>query len=239
MIFVPKLWTDASYIDIFPQLIAFLSDKDIVPNTFPGVVAISPNTQGDPLLNNKYRKFGKEEFEYFVIHLLSRTQPKRTKYNKNTRPIKSISECFTPSDEAFALLVLDNELHVWEQQLELERYGKRTIKEMRLEKKYTKGYTSKKGATCGWSRNGMNIYNKLRTEIRNLRQETVVAEQQYMEKFRKDENWEEIPNTDNNNSQEEDCDDYVDDEEDQLEDVSEWIMKEHLKSGENINVHTV
>ena len=85
----------------------------------------------------------------------------------------------------------------------------------------------------------MNIYNKLRTEIRNLRQETVVAEQQYMEKFRKDENWEEIPNTDNNNSQEEDCDDYVDDEEDQLEDVSEWVMKEHLKNGENINVFTV
>ena len=85
----------------------------------------------------------------------------------------------------------------------------------------------------------MNIYNKLRTEIRNLRQETVVAEQQYMEKFRKDKNWEEIVNTNNNNSQEEDCDDFVDDKEDQLEDVSEWVMKEHLKNGENSNVFTV
>ena len=188
-------------------------------------------------MNKEYRKFGKEEFEYFLIHLLSRTQPKRTKYNKNTRPIKSISECFTPSDEAFALLVLDNELHVWEQQLQLERDGKKTIKEMRLGKKYTKGYTNRRGATCGWSRDGMTYYNKLRTEIRKIRQETVVAEQKYMEKFRRDENWEEVVTT-SNDSQGDVYEDFVIDEEDTLEDVGQWIVNEQ-RNGENINISNV
>ena len=195
---------------------------------------ISPNDEGKALLNKEYRKFGKEEFEYFIIHLLSRTQPKRTKYNKHTRPIRSISECFTPSDEAFALLVLDNELQVWEQQLQLERDGKRTIKEMRLGKKYTKGYTNKKGATCGWSRDGITYYNKLQTEIRKMRQETMVAEQKYMEKFRRDENWEDVGTT-SNGCQGDDYEDFVIDEDDQLEDVGQWIVNEQM-NGENINI---
>ena len=198
---------------------------------------ISPNDEGKALLNKEYRKFGKEEFEYFIIHLLSRTQPKRTKYNKHTRPIRSISECFTPSDEAFALLVLDNELQVWEQQLQLERDGKRTIKEMRLGKKYTKGYTNKKGATCGWSRDGITYYNKLRTEIRKIRQETMVAEQKYMEKFRRDENWEEVVTT-SNDCQGDVYEDIVIDEEDTLEDVGQWIVNEQ-RNGENINISNV
>ena len=188
-------------------------------------------------MNKEYQKFGKEEFEYFIIHLLSRTQPKRTKYNKHTRPIRSISECFTPSDEAFALLVLDNELHVWEQQLQLERDGKKTIKEMRLGKKYTKGYTNRRGATCGWSRDGMTYYNKLRTEIRKIRQETVVAEQKYVEKFRRDENWEDVGTT-SNGCQGDDYEDFVIDEDDQLEDVGQWIVNEQM-NGENINITNI
>ena len=198
---------------------------------------ISPNDEGKALLNKEYRKFGKEEFEYFIIHLLSRTQPKRTKYNKHTRPIRSISECFTPSDEAFALLVLDNELHVWEQQLQLERDGKKTIKEMRLGKKYTKGYTNRRGTTCGWSRDGMTYYNKLQTEIRKIRQETVVAEQKYMEKFRRDENWEDVGTT-SNGCQGDDYEDFVIDEDDQLEDVGQWIVNEQM-NGENINITNI
>ena len=191
-------------------------------------------------MNKDCRTFGKEEFECFIVHLLSRTQPKQTKHNNQTRPNKSASECFTPLDEAFALLVLDNKLHVWKQQLELEQNGKCTMKEMRLKKKYTKGYTSKKDATCGWSREGMTHYNQLHTEIRKMRQETVLTEQKYMQKFRSDANWEPIRNPDNHDDcQGDDYENFVIDEEDQLEDVSQWVLKQHLRSGERINIETV
>ena len=230
-------WIDGA---LLMKLILFLADDDVVPGSFPGVVSITPNETGEPLLNKDYRKFGKEEFEYFIVHLLSRTQPKRTKYNNQTRPNKSVSECFTPSDEAFAVLVLDNELHVWKQQLRLEKHGKRTMKEMRLAKKYTKGYTNKKDAKCGWSRDGMSHYNQLRTEIRKLRQETVLTEQKYMQKFRSDGNWEAIGNQDNHDDcQGDDYEDFVIDEEDQLEDVSQWVLKQHRRSGERIDMQTV
>ena len=86
----------------------------------------------------------------------------------------------------------------------------------------------------------MSHYNQLRTEIRKLRQETVLTEQKYMQKFRSDENWEPIRNQDNHDDcQGDDYEDFVIDEEDQLEDVSQWVLKQHPRSRERINMQTV
>ena len=86
----------------------------------------------------------------------------------------------------------------------------------------------------------MSHYNQLRTEIRKLRQETVLTEQKYMQKFRSDENWEAIGNQDNHDDcQGDDYEDFVIDEEDQLEDVSQWVLKQHLRSGERTDMQTV
>ena len=81
----------------------------------------------------------------------------------------------------------------------------------------------------------------VRTEIRKLLcQETVLTEQKCMQKFGSDENWEPIRNPDNHDDcQGDDYENFVIDEEDQLEDVSQWVLKQHLRSGERINIETV
>ena len=107
----------------------------MVPDSFPGVLAlqeVQENT-GLDLLHDDHGRFHQldvrrrreedrfksdfPECEYFITHLLSRVRPSKTKFNKS-KENKVVSECFTPSDEAFALIVLDNELHVWDAQLE-------------------------------------------------------------------------------------------------------------------------
>ena len=44
-----------------------------VPESFPGILQLSTNLKGTPLLNKAYRDFGEDgnpEFEYFVRNLL-------------------------------------------------------------------------------------------------------------------------------------------------------------------------
>ena len=101
----------------------------MVPDSFPGVLKMNTTNKDEPLLPKHYGKYGlegKEEFEYFVKTLLSEVQPKRTRY-KRLRGQETISDRFTASDEAFALIVLDNELHVWDEQIKKkkDRAGRR------------------------------------------------------------------------------------------------------------------
>ena len=137
----------------------------MVPDSFPGVLAlqeVQENT-GQDLLHEDHgrfhqldgRKWREEdlfksdfpECKHFITHLLSRVRPSKTKFNKS-KENKVVSKCFTPSNEAFALIVLDNELHVWDAQL--EKKGKGTSKKqkgsaLRAEKKHTDGNSGKKG----------------------------------------------------------------------------------------------
>ena len=43
-----------------------------------------------------------------------------------------LSECFTPSDEAFALMILDNKLEVWEKQIERKNIKGLTGSKLRI-----------------------------------------------------------------------------------------------------------
>ena len=140
----------------------------MVPDSFPGVLAlqeVEENTRQD-LLHKDHGRFhqldGRKrreedwfksdfpECKHFITHLLSRVRPSKTKFNKS-KENKVVSKCFTPSDEAFALIVLDNELGVWDAQL--EKKGKGTSKKqkgsvLRAEKKHTNGNSGKKGGCC-------------------------------------------------------------------------------------------
>ena len=63
-----------------------------------------------------YRCFedeGLKEFEYFCDRILSRLRPRDTKYRerKTKEPLSAI---FTPSDEAFAMMIIYNEKNRWE-----------------------------------------------------------------------------------------------------------------------------
>ena len=54
-----------------------------------------------------------EEFEYFFDRIMSRIRPRDTKY-KDRKTKEPLSAIFTPSDEAFALLIIYNEIDRWE-----------------------------------------------------------------------------------------------------------------------------
>ena len=89
----------------------------MVPELFPGVLKLNTTNKNEPLLSKHCRRFSVNrmpEFECFIKTLLSKVQPKRTRH-KRLRGQEPISKCFTASDEAFALIVLDNKLHVWDQ----------------------------------------------------------------------------------------------------------------------------
>ena len=78
--------------------------------------------------------------------------------NKKLKTKSRLSECFTPSDEAFALMILDNELEVWDKQIERKNMEGLTGSKLRIKKKYCSGYSTKKR---GWSKLGEKYYNKL------------------------------------------------------------------------------
>ena len=160
----------------------------MVPESFPGVLKLNTTNQKEPLLSKNYGRFsvdGIPEFEHFIKTLLSEVQPKRTRY-KRARGQETISKCFTASDEAFALIVLDNELNVWDQQIEKKKGSKCMKSDLRIEKKYMKRQGS--GGKCGWSKKGQKIYKRLTDEIVAQRKEgwRELDERKYRDKFRQE-----------------------------------------------------
>ena len=88
----------------------------IVLGLFPGVLRMTPNCKEKPMPHERHGVFGcggMSEFEWFVKNLLSRVQPKQTWFRLLQRH-HPISKLLTASDKkTFALMTLDNELHVW------------------------------------------------------------------------------------------------------------------------------
>lgn len=158
-----------------------------MPESFPGVLRISTNLKGKPFLNEKYRDFGEDgnpEYEYFVKNLLSEITPTRTKYRNDECCQKTLSQAFTPTDEAFGLMVLDNELHVWDYQLSLKAAGEAiSSRDPGNRKKYTNLYQKKK---CGWKDVGLCYYTLLVNEVNEIRKKKQACENKYFNKFRKD-----------------------------------------------------
>ena len=158
----------------------------MVPESFPGVLKLNTTNQKEPLLSKSYGRFsvdGIPEFEHFIKTLLSEVQPKRTRC-KRARGQETISKCFTASDEAFALIVLDNELNVWDQQIEKKKGSKCMKSDLRIEKKHMKRQGS--GGKCGWSKKGQKICKRLTDEMVAQRKTgwRKQEERKYQEKFR-------------------------------------------------------
>ena len=108
------------------------------------------------VLPENYRRWDEPpmEFRYFVENVIQAVRPNETKFNElkaNTR----ISEIFTVSDEAFALVILLNEYHCW------DRNGS-------AEKRFV---SAKSGNKQGWSVRGLNAYTTLCTEVKRRRLE--------------------------------------------------------------------
>ena len=159
------------------------------------MLIINPNIQKEPFLNNQYREYGKNgnaEFEYFVKHLLACIHPRRTKFKcANQRCTTPINQAFTASDETFGLMVLANELHVWDEQIRLK---KEDINIKRLSpkyhpqicKKYTVLYAKQQ---CGWTQEGKLYYKLLEHEVHAARKAKEGSEEKFMLKFQREVAW--------------------------------------------------
>ena len=162
---------------------------DKVPKSFPGSLSINLERGPGKYLDPDYRVYEKDatwkpEFEYFMSRIMSAIAPSRNGYNKNCGKLK-LSQIYTVSDEAFGIVMLYNELHCWDEALEIESNSngadKRPIKT--TSKKRFCDSTS--GRKQGWSEDGRNLYQHLCWEIKNRREKlsSIDIEKQFMKKY--------------------------------------------------------
>ena len=113
---------------------------------------------------------------------MPKLDPRRTKYrNKKEYCQKPYDTAFTISDEAFALLVIDNELEVWNKQIEMKRRDKKAqIRGHKFERKYVKLF--KKGMS-GWTNQGKAIYAILKRQLKEIRKKKKESTDKYWRKF--------------------------------------------------------
>jgi hypothetical protein len=95
-------------------------------------------------------------FTFIVEHLAGAVIGQRRW--KLTRCYKPLSECMTVSDEAFMLLVLENNYELW-QDADTNRVGRG---------KYTENAPNRK--FCGWSNEGITRFNELNDAVMKHRE---------------------------------------------------------------------
>ena len=131
--------------------------RDEVPPEFPGDVLVQWDTDNqNNLLPEMYRRWDEppNEFRYFVEHVVQAIRPNENKFHEQKSHWR-LSEIFTVSDEAFALVILLNEYHCWD--------GKG-----HLDKRFV---SAKSGNKQGWSVAGLNAYTTLCAEVKRRRLE--------------------------------------------------------------------
>ena len=153
---------------------------------FPGIVL----SNDDGSLHPNYRCFeetGLEEFEYFCDRILSRLQSRDTRY-KERKTKEPLSEIFTASDEAFAVLMIYNEMDRWENipdpaALEILELSKKRKWKNTVEKKFC---SATRGSSDGWKDEGKKMFNALVHNIEELRKDPATGsdfEQKLMVKW--------------------------------------------------------
>ena len=131
-------------------------------------------------------------FRSFVHYFLRYAVPKKTYMSKRTT--QTVSEIFTPADEAFCLLCMMNYWDEWE------------LRNSSVDKKINKKnimtyWTSSSGAqhgeksqedyyVCGWSAEGRNRFNKILVYVVNVRkkQQQKSFEQRLMKEYMDEDN---------------------------------------------------
>jgi hypothetical protein len=156
------------------------------PWSFPGTVRVDyreGQNGKDGKLDENYRRydFQKEDgdFRWFVENILSAVRPTKTRFNRD-RGRKLLSQIFTCSDEAYALLMIVNELHVWEEKsLRVSTEDEELTGEGSTRKKRfvaTKGRlfsNAKSGSKDGWDVEGILLYQTLVDQVKKRREEAL------------------------------------------------------------------
>ena len=112
----------------------------------------------------KYRKYdsaNNECFYYFVTRILAAVNVSNTNFN-NRKTTELISQIFSVTDEALALLILENELHVWKEQ----RKPQNEQNTNNLKRNYVNGQSGKHKS---WSKEGKKRFHTLCIHIKELR----------------------------------------------------------------------
>ena len=107
---------------------------------------------------------------------MSRLRPRDTKY-KDRRTKEPLSAIFTPSDEAFALLIIYNEIERWENipdpvSFERIEVSKKRKWKNNVEKKFC---STTRGSSDGWKDEGKKLYYALVENIERLRKDPVTG----------------------------------------------------------------
>ena len=149
----------------------------LIKKMFPGSVGlVDPGDDSGMIINPNYRHYGtdadNEEFFYFVTRILSTINPTITNFKANKK-IKLISEMFTIEDEAFALILVHNEVERWIDQLEEDSVTtsassgeKDIVDSLKTNKKFC---DPKSGNRDGWTKEGIELFNYLCGAVQKLR----------------------------------------------------------------------
>ena len=120
-----------------------------------------PNKPDNVILNPDYRRNSEnDDFKYFVSRILPAMNPSKSKFS-TSKTHSVLSDIFTPCDEAYGLLLIHNELHVWKQQEDRKHMG------VEIENKEKKRFTNGKLGN-GWTKQGRYLFMKLAQQTTKL-----------------------------------------------------------------------
>merc|ERR1712194_465804 len=108
--------------------------------------------------------------------ILSGSNPNVTKFNEKKYK-DLISDIYSVADEAFGLLIIYNEWHVWQKQDEQIKKGESITRE---QKRFCDG---KSGNRQGWTLEGIKLYNSLCRQVSVRRNETKNEELMIRKRF--------------------------------------------------------
>ena len=140
--------------------------KNLVPDDFPddlGLYNLLPNNNennSQATLVSSYRTNCNTHFYFFVTRMLSAVNNKITNYEAKKVNIL-FGEIFMVSDEAYSLIILLNELHVWKEQIK----EKKNQNKNNLKRKFV---SPKSGKKDSWLNKGRMMYNNLCRKLKKL-----------------------------------------------------------------------
>jgi hypothetical protein len=138
-----------------------------IPRNFPdNVLVVRQNYketgQSKYTLHDNYRRGTTEEFLYFAKRILPCVNARHTNFRTKSQ-IKTLSEVFTASDEAYALALLINEFENYQFKLLNDKDGA-----TRPRKPFT---SSASGCKKGWNHHGLKTFTLILKEVKQRRKE--------------------------------------------------------------------